>query len=129
MSAIVGAAQRSTSIGGPVRFDWFLKATFASIALFLGVIALRPLLQPNPVMAQTEQSRKFYVEPGTTMLRKPDGTSQLYGKVFIDMQSGDVWGFPTNSSDPYPQNPTSSTPPKSHPMYLGRFVLSDAVLK
>jgi len=53
------------------------------IALFLGMIALRPL--PSPVMAQTEQSRKFYVEPGTTMLRKPNGTAQLYGKVFIDM--------------------------------------------
>jgi hypothetical protein len=63
------------------------------------------------------------------MLRKPDGTAQVYGKVFIDMQTGDVWGFPTNTTDPYPSNPTSSTPPKSHPMYLGRFVLTDAVLK
>ena len=112
-----------------MRLEWFLKTTLALMALFLGMIALRPLLQPSPVMAQTEQSQRFYVEPGTTMLRKPDGTSQVYGKVFIDMQTGDVWGFPTNSSDPYPQNPASSTPPKSHPMYLGRFVLSDAVLK
>lgn len=51
-------------------------------------------------MAQADEGRKFYVEPGTTMLRKPDGTAQVYGKVFVDMQTGDVWGFPTNTPIP-----------------------------
>ena len=112
-----------------MKLDWTIKILLAIAVLFLGMIALRPLLEPAPVMAQADQPQKFYVEPGTTMLRKPDGTSQVYGKVFIDMNTGDVWGFPTNTTDPYPSNPTSSTPPKSRPMYLGRFVLSDAVLK
>jgi hypothetical protein len=112
-----------------MKLDWILKILLAMAVLFLGMIAIRPLAQPAPVSAQTNDSRHFYVEPGTTMLRKPDGTGQVYGKVFIDMNTGDVWGFPTNTTDPYPSNPASSTPPKSHPMYLGRFVLSDAVPK
>jgi hypothetical protein len=111
-----------------MKIDWTIKTLLAVAVLFLAMIAIRPLVQPAPVLAQMDTQR-FYVEPGTTMLRKPDGTAQIYGKVFIDMQTGDVWGFPTNSTDPYPTNPASSTPPKSHPMYLGRFVLSDAVQK
>lgn len=112
-----------------MKLDRFVKTLLVITVLFLGLIALRPLVQPAPVSAQTNDSSRFYVEPGTTMLRKPDGTAQVYGKVFIDMQTGDVWGFPTNTTDPYPSNPANSTPPKSHPMYLGKFVLSDAVLK
>ena len=112
-----------------MRMDRVVKTLLAMAVFFLGVIALHPLMQPAPVSAQTTEGRHFYVEPGTTMLRKPDGTGQMYGKVFIDMQTGDVWGFPTNTTDPYPSNPASSTPPKSHPMYLGKFVLSDAVPK
>lgn len=112
-----------------MKLDWTVKILLALAVLFLAVIALRPLLEPAPVLAQASEEHTFYVEPGTTMLRKPDGTSQVYGKVFIDMHTGDVWGFPTNTTDPYPSNPASSTPPKSHPMYLGRFVLTDAVLK
>ena len=112
-----------------MRLDWILKTLLALMVLFLGMMAARPFLQPAPVMAQTDEGRHFYVEPGTTLLRKPDGSMNVYGKVFIDMRTGDVWGFPTNTQDPYPSNPTSSTPPKSHPMYLGKFVLSEAVLK
>jgi hypothetical protein len=112
-----------------MRLDRFGKTLLAIAVLFLGMIALRPFVQPAPVMAQADEGRRFYVEPGTNMLRKPDGTAQVYGKVFIDMQTGDVWGFPTNTTDPYPSNPASSTPAKSHPMYLGKFILSEAVLK
>ncbi len=112
-----------------MKLDGTIKILLAMAVLFLGMIALRPVLEPAPVMAQAEQGQRFYVEPGTTMLRKPDGSMQVYGKVFIDMNTGDVWGFPTNTTDPYPANPASSSPPKSHPMYLGKFVLSDAVLK
>lgn len=113
-----------------MRVDWIVKTLLAMAVVFLGVIAVRPLLQPAPVMAQSDETSKFYVEPGTTLLRKPDGTAQVYGKMFIDMRTGDVWGFPTtDSQSPYPVNPASSAPPKSHPMYLGKFVLSEAVLK
>jgi hypothetical protein len=110
-----------------MKMDCTAKTLLALATLALGLIASRPLAQPAPVSAQASDTHRFYVEPGTTMLRKPDGAAQVYGKVFIDMQTGDVWGFPTNTTDPYPSNPTSSTPPKSHPMYLGKFVLSEAV--
>ena len=122
--ARLGAARRL-----PMKLDATVKAMLALIVLFLGMIALRPLIYPSPVAAQTAHDHNFYVEPGTTMLRKPDGTMQVYGKVFIDMNTGDVWGFPTNTTDPYPSNPASSTPPKSYPMYLGRYMLNDAVPK
>jgi hypothetical protein len=112
-----------------MKTDWTLKTLLTLLVLFLGIIALRPISNPPPVLAQGDEARQFFVEPGTTMLRKPDGTAQLYGKVFVDMRTGDVWGFPTNTADPYPTNPASSTPPKSHPMYLGRYELSEAVRK
>jgi hypothetical protein len=112
-----------------MKIERTAKILLTLAVLLLGIVALRPLIQPASVSAQSTETRRFYVEPGTTMLRKPDGTAQVYGKVFIDMQTGDVWGFPTNTTDPYPSNPASSEPPKSHPMYLGKFVLSDAVRK
>jgi hypothetical protein len=93
------------------------------IALFLGVIALRPVTRPGAVLAQSDYSY-LYVEPRTTMIRKPDGSQQVEGKVFIDMRNGDIWGFPTFSGTPYPVDTTRSTPPVSTPMYLGRFDFS-----
>jgi hypothetical protein len=48
----------------------------------------------------------------------------MEGKVFIDMRNGDIWGFPTLSSTPYPVDLVNSTPPVSAPMYLGRFDFS-----
>lgn len=109
--------------------DRLTKLLLVAIAIFLGILALRPVAEPTPVLAQTDQPSRFYVEPGTTMLRKPDGTAQLYGKVFVDMRTGDVWGFPTNNTEPYPADPATSTPPKSHPMYLGKYELGEAVKK
>ena len=60
------------------------------------------------------------------MLRKPDGSGQMYGKVMIDMHTGDIWGFPTLWRCPYPVDSQRPEPPKSHPIYLGKFVLSEA---
>lgn len=111
-----------------MKIDGTVKTLLLLILLCLGVIAFRPMVNPLPVQAQSSGSR-FYVEPGATTLRKPDGTAQMYGKVFIDMETGDVWGFPTGGNIPYPTDPTQSAPIKSHPMYLGKFVLSDAVRK
>jgi len=55
------------------------------------------------------------------MLRTPDGSRQVLGKVVVDMKSGDVWGFPTLSSDPYPVDVTKAEPPTSKPIYLGKY--------
>ena len=109
-----------------MRLDKFTKAMLIVIALLLGFLAVRPLIQPSPVRAQAEEGYPFYVEPGYTMIRKPDGTSQVYGKVVIDMRNGDIWGFPTLSQSPYPMDPSQPKPPKSSPIYLGKFMFSEA---
>jgi hypothetical protein len=109
-----------------MKLDWFVKLLLVVIVLFLAALVFRPVVQPTPVQAQATDSRSFYVEPGYTMLRKPDGSGQMYGKVMIDMRTGDIWGFPTLVEGPYPVDVAKSEPPKSRPLYLGKFVLSEA---
>ena len=99
------------------------KCVLTVIAVLLGVIALRPVTHPARVSAENDYSY-LYVEPRTTNLRRPDGTQQVEGKVVIDMRNGDVWGFPTLSSAPYPVDVSRSQPPVSAPMYLGKFDFS-----
>jgi hypothetical protein len=106
-----------------MRTDLYTRCALTVIALLLGVIALRPAVQPVAVQAQADYSR-YYVEPGTTAVRKPDGTQQEQGKVVIDLKNGDIWGFPTLSGTPYPVDPTRSKPPVSSPIYLGQFDFS-----
>ncbi len=106
-----------------MRPTTYTQAVLTMIAILLGVIALRPLA--NPISAQAQSERPyFYVEPRTTMLQKPDGSTRVQGKMFIDLRSGDIWGFPTLSDAPYPIDPTKHEPPVSEPMYLGKFDLS-----
>ena len=109
-----------------MKLDWFVKLLLAMSVLILAALVFRPFVQPAPVQAQAADSRSFYVEPGYTMLRKPDGSGQMYGKMMIDMRTGDIWGFPTLVEGPYPVDVSKAEPPKSHPMYLGKFVLSEA---
>ena len=95
------------------------------IAIFLAILAVRPLAAPPAVRAQSGQDYAWlYVEPRTTVLRKPDGTAQAYGKVVIDLRTGDIWGFPTLEGVPYPVDRTKHDPPVSEPMYLGKFDFS-----
>jgi hypothetical protein len=109
-----------------MKLDRFVKLLLSMIVGLLGTLVLRPFFQPAPVEAQSVDGRSFYVEPGYTMLRKPDGSGQMYGKMMIDMRTGDIWGFPTLVEGPYPVDPGKSEPPRSRPIYLGKFVLSDA---
>jgi hypothetical protein len=101
----------------------YTKAVLTVIALLLAVLALQPVFAPKPVKADTEFPY-LYIEPRTTLLRKPDGTAQMEGKVVIDLRTGDVYGFPTLSSAPYPVDTLNPKPPVSQPMYLGRFDFS-----
>jgi hypothetical protein len=100
--------------------DTYTKAVLTIIAILLGVIAFRPSGGLPSVQAQSDYSH-LYVEPGTTILRNLDGRGEVQGKVVIDRRTGDIWGFPTRTSAPYPVVMTSSQPPVSTPMYLGRF--------
>src|SRR5271165_6736689 len=109
-----------------MKMDRFTKVMLLVIAGLLGILALRPIAQPAPVSAQATEGYPFYVEPGYTTIRKPDGTAQYYGKMVIDMRSGDIWGFPTLSQSPYPIDSAQTKPPKSAPTYLGKFMFNEA---
>jgi hypothetical protein len=103
--------------------DRYTKAVLTVIAVLLGIVVLRPLTRPAPALAQSDY-RYLYVEPGTTTLRRPNGLQQVEGKVMIDMRNGDIWGFPTLASTPYPIDTTKSQPAVSPPIYLGQFDFS-----
>jgi hypothetical protein len=104
--------------------DPFVKIVLSLIALFLGVMAFRPYLAPRPAQAQSPEAYQVYIEPGTTILTSPDGRSQQIGKVVVDLRNGNIWGFPTLTSQPYPVDRTTPEPPVSRPMYLGRYDFS-----
>jgi hypothetical protein len=112
-----------SNANGGLHLDTYSKCVLTLIAILLGVIALQPIARPRTVSAESNYSH-LYIEPRTTTLRKPDGTQQVEGKVVIDMRNGDVWGFPTLSSAPYPVDLVHPQPPVSAPMYLGQFDFS-----
>jgi hypothetical protein len=95
------------------------------IAIALLAIAARPYIDAAPARAQSAEAYSFYIEPGVQMLRKPDGSGQVLGKVVVDLHTGKIWGFPTGTPDPYPSSPASSKPPTSHPFALGKFAFED----
>jgi hypothetical protein len=108
--------------------DNITKLLLAVIATFLGGLVVRPLVHPDRVRAESAEARPFFVEPGYTTIRKPDGSAQVYGKIMIDMRTGDVWGFPTLVPAPYPvsANAANAKGAKSEPIYLGQFALEQA---
>ena len=108
-----------------MRSNWYTNVTLTAIAIFLGILTLRPLAGPGPVLAQSGSDIPYlYIEPKITVLRKPDGTAQMPGKVVVDLRTGDVWGFPTLEGVPYPVDRMKPTPPVSEPMYLGKYDFS-----
>jgi hypothetical protein len=111
-----------------LELDLYAKCVLSAIAILLAVIAFRPLLSPVIVSAESNYGY-LYIEPNTALLRNPDGTHQVEGKVVIDMRNGNIWGFPTLSSVPYPVDVTRSEPPVSTPMYLGKFDFSKITAK
>ena len=109
-----------------MKTDWMVKTQLAVIAVLLGVNALRPVVSPPAVRAQGGEGYPFYIEPGVTMLRAPDGSRQVYGKVVVDLRNGKVWGFPTTAQDvPYPIDTVNGGTPTSHPFLLGKYAFAD----
>lgn len=106
--------------------DRFTKTILVLIAILLASLVVLPITQPAPVRAQASEAYPFFIEPGVTTIRKPDGTAQMYGKMVVDMRTGDIWGFPTLTQSPYPIDATQTKPPTSHPMYLGKFMFEQA---
>ncbi len=99
----------------------FVRTLLLLITVFLGLIALRPLVTPQNVRAESDGEHSFYIEPGTTMLTSPDGSQNVIGKVVVDLRNGKIWGFPTHRPEPYPRVENTNQPPVVSPIYLGRF--------
>jgi hypothetical protein len=95
------------------------------IAVALVAIAVEPIFAPHPAEAQSGGPYPFYIEPGSELLRRPDGTSQVYGKVVVDLRSGKIWGFPTLAPQSYPSAGLQNKPPTSRPFELGKFAFED----
>ena len=95
------------------------------ISLLLTALLFRPLWKLPAVSADSVQEYPLFFEPGVYMLRAPDGSRQVFGRVAIDRRTGTVWGFPTTTQDPYPVNPVETKPQTSRPFVLGRFALED----
>jgi len=110
------------------RIHLFQLLVLSVIAFCLVVLVARPIVQPETVRAQTEASCGIFLEPGTTMIRTPANDRQVMGKIVINTCSGQIWGFPTTTSAPYPVDPTNPAPPVSNPIYLGKFAM-EAVRK
>ena len=108
-----------------MKADRFVKILLLVIAVSLSSIAVRPYVDSTVVRAGSGDGQPFYIEPGTAMLRAPNGSQQVLGKVVVDMRNGNIWGFPTFTQDPYPAAGANTTPPTSHPFLLGKFAFSD----
>lgn len=66
-----------------MRIDLYTKTIFTLIALLLGVIALKPILQPQSAMAEGNfASMQFSYSGGN--------------HAFFDTRSGDVWEYGDN---------------------------------
>ena len=99
-----------------MRTDLYTKCVLTALAVLLAVIAFR---SPTPVHAALEPYQ-VWIEPGSTTLRAPNGEVQVPGKMVVNLTTGDIYGFPTGGG-PYPVDSTSSTPPVSKAIYLGKF--------
>ena len=104
--------------------DPLVRTLLLLVTVFLGLIALGPIIASQKVRAESEANHTYYIEPGTTTLTSPDGRRNVIGKVVIDLTNGKIWGFPTGRPDPYPSATVTGTPPVVSPIYLGGCALA-----
>ncbi|MDA8340260.1 MAG: hypothetical protein M0Z70_13255 [Nitrospiraceae bacterium] len=87
-----------------MKFDSFVKAMLVLIVLFLGIIAIRPFVEPEIGYAGFQSGIKFgHVHIGVGSKYLPDGST---GAWVVDLRNGNVWGFRNYDTDP---------------VYLGKF--------
>lgn len=104
-----------------MRLNSFDRTLLLLAVLFLGVLALRPLLSPPLAHAQASAPAYVYIEPGVHMIDSPDRSRHVLGKIVVDLANGNVWGFPTLTKAPYPVDSLKTVPPVSTPIFLGKF--------
>lgn len=108
-----------------MKIDRYTRMLLLIIIVLLGVIAFRPFNAPLVAHAGSNDGYAVYIEPGVSVLRAPDGSQQVLGKVVVDLRNGNIWGFPTLGQDPYPAAGVNTKPQTSRPFLLGRYALSD----
>lgn len=97
------------------------KTIFWCVLCAAAGFLLRPLFVPEAAQAQASASRQLFLEPGTVLIPLAEGGSTL-GKVVVDLNTGEVYGFPTQGKLPYPGYQLSEGAPlSSSPVYLGRY--------
>jgi hypothetical protein len=106
-----------------MKFDFVVKFLLMVNAVSLSAIAVHLYVAPPAVEAQSGYS--LYFEPGTFTLHAPDASRSVLGKIAVDLRNGNVWGFPTLQTDPYPAPGVDSNAPVSHPFLIGKFALGD----
>lgn len=107
----------------------FWKFLAISAFALLGLREISTLVSPPTGLAQSAvDSGRFYIEPGTVTI-PVDGGGVVQGKIFIDLTTGDTYGFPVFGPKlPYPGRQVSEDRPlRVNSVYLGRFDLKSAV--
>jgi hypothetical protein len=117
-----------------MKLGYLSKAALIVIAALLATHVFHEFSSPRAAYAQSSGSPyPVYIEPGVTMLRAPDGSRQVLGKVVVDLTNGNVWGFPTSTPSPYPVDTTFTVTtrdieaPVSTPIFLGKFDFSKMI--
>ncbi|MFZ0960934.1 MAG: hypothetical protein WAO35_08510 [Terriglobia bacterium] len=106
-----------------MKIDGFVKFLLLVIAIFLGIIALRPYVAPPRVEAQsTGAYYPMYIEHGFVWLPSPKGGS-VAGRLVLDLRTGNIWGFPGFTQDTF--EILDKKLPTSHPVLLGKWELAD----
>ncbi|HTS66557.1 MAG TPA: hypothetical protein VMH28_31255 [Candidatus Acidoferrales bacterium] len=72
-----------------IKTDWILRATLLAIALFLGIIAVRPLVEPS-VRAQAQAARFDHV----SIISPVFMYKGRQGLLVMDKRNANVWFIP-----------------------------------
>ena len=71
-----------------LKSDWTLKAILITIALFLGMIAVRPLFDPAKVEAQAARFDHVFIASSAFLYKGQQGL------LVMDRRNANVWFFP-----------------------------------
>ncbi|HVP49127.1 MAG TPA: hypothetical protein VMT32_21185 [Bryobacteraceae bacterium] len=108
-----------------MRTDVYTKILLTAIAIFLGIVALRPLLAPEN--ARAESRTTFAPLQFSESVNEFDSKNgRMVGRLAIDLRTGNVYGFPTDGNF-YPRNPLKEGIVVSEPVLLGRFNIDKLV--
>ena len=101
--------------------DVYTKTVLTLIAILLAVCEVR---LPVATVRADNLENDLRFDPEVRQIDMPDGSASLSGRIAIDLQTGYVYGFPTNGVA-YPRNLQNHALAVSKPILLGRFDLNN----